>query len=245
MVALEPSIGSGVELIAAAERLGLAGLAVTTPFKAEVAAQLTRLEPAAVALRSVNTVYRDESGALCGASTDGDGFVASLNYEGIEVSGRSVVIFGAGAAARSLVDALGRAGVSRIDVVNRSLGSAIEAVALAPGVAAVVAMTDARSAVDAADVVINATTVGMGDHDRSDSPLPVEWLRPGHIVADLVYHPRQTALLRAAEQAGARPVEGLSMLIHQAVLQQQRWTGYQPDPVVMRAAAEAALAAGR
>lgn len=245
MVALEPPVAAAETLVDAIGHLGLAGLAVTTPFKASVASQLRRLEPAALVLRSVNTVYRNELGELSGASTDGDGFVASLLDEGIEIAGRSMVMFGAGAAARSLIDALGRGGAARIDIVNRSAGPAAEAAALAPGRAVVVETAEARMAVESADVVINATTIGMGERDGADTPFPVEWLRSGQIVADLVYHPRHTPLLRAAEQAGARPVEGLGMLLHQAALQQLRWTGQQPDLGVMRAAAEAALAGGR
>jgi shikimate dehydrogenase len=88
-------------------------------------------------------------------------------------------------------------------------------------------------------VLVNATSVGMGN---DESPINADLLHAGLIVADLVYHPLETALLRAAEAAGARTVAGLGMLVHQAVRQQQLWTGVSPDPGVLRAAAESELA---
>jgi shikimate dehydrogenase len=86
---------------------------------------------------------------------------------------------------------------------------------------------------------VNATSVGMG---TSDVPFDVALLRPGQVVADLVYHPLETRLLAAARAAGCVAVDGLGMLVHQAVLQQELWTGVRPDPAVMRAAADAELA---
>jgi shikimate dehydrogenase len=107
---------------------------------------------------------------------------------------------------------------------------------LAPAVARVGDTAD----LPGVDVVVNATSVGMGGDEL---PLDPALLRPGHVVADLVYHPLRTALLRAADAVGARTVDGLGMLVHQAVLQQQLWTGMVPDAAVMRAAAERELAA--
>jgi shikimate dehydrogenase len=91
----------------------------------------------------------------------------------------------------------------------------------------------------AADVLVNATSVGMG---TGESPVEADLLHAGLLVADIVYHPLDTTLLRAARAAGARTVDGLGMLVHQAVRQQQLWTGVAADPVVLRAAAEAELA---
>jgi shikimate dehydrogenase len=87
--------------------------------------------------------------------------------------------------------------------------------------------------------VINATSIGMGSDEM---PCDAALLRPEHIVADIVYHPRQTALLRTARDIGAKTVEGLGMLVHQAVLQQQLWTGAKPDAAVLWVAAERELA---
>ena len=78
-----------------------------------------------------------------------------------------------------------------------------------------------------ADIVVNATSVGMG---TDDVPFDPALLRPGQVVSDLVYHPLETALLRAAASAGCTTVDGLGMLVHQAILQQDLWTGNRPDP---------------
>ena len=102
-----------------------------------------------------------------------------------------------------------------------------------------------RDALDA-DIVVNTTPVGMGGSGSAAvDPLPIEpgFLRAGHVVADIVYHPRRTALLEAASAVGAATVEGLGMLVHQAAIQQQLWHGDRPDTAVMRAAADRELAA--
>lgn len=153
------------------------------------------------------------------------------------VEGQRVALLGAGAAARSIVDALGRAGASDIAIVNRTLESAERAARLA-----VTARVGGPADVPSAGLVINATSVGMG---TEDCPIDPASIRPGQAVADIVYHPLETKLLRAARSAGAHAIDGLGMLVHQAVLQQKLWTGHEADPTLMRAAAERALATRR
>ncbi len=236
-VAFDVAPGAAGAALQAMRTLGIAGLSVTTPHKEDVAAAVDRLDPSTAALRSANTVVRAADGALVGYSTDGDGFVASLAADGVGVTGASVAVVGAGAAARSVIDAVGRAGAAEIVVVNRTPARG----QLAAGLAAR-ARSGSEADLPAADVVVNATSVGMG---TGDLPFDVAVLRPGQVVADLVYHPLQTALLRSARDAGCRTVDGLGMLVHQAVLQQELWTGIRPDPALMRAAAETALARRR
>ncbi len=231
-VAFDVPVGSGAAAVDAMRTFGLAGLSVTTPLKAEVAAAVDRLAPAATALGAVNTVAL-EGARLVGHSTDGDGFVASLAAAGVDVSGCRVGVVGAGGAARSLVDALGRAGVAELLIVNRTADAAARAAALA----AVGRVGRADELVDV-ELVVNATSVGMG---TDQVPIDPALLRPEQVVVDLVYHPVRTALLRAADAAGCRTVDGLGMLVHQAVLQQELWTGRRPDPAVLRAAADAEL----
>ncbi len=232
-VAFDVAPGAAGAALDAMRVLGIAGYSVTTPHKEAVAAAVDELAPAARALRSVNTVV-NAGDRLVGHSTDGDGFVASLAAAGVTVAGARVAIAGAGAAARSVVDALGRAGAAEIAIVNRSEARAEEAADLATA-----ARVGTSADVTAATVVVNATSVGMGSEEL---PLDPALLRAGQVVADLVYHPLQTALLRAASARGCRTVDGLGMLVHQAVLQQVLWTGRSPDPAVLRTAAEAALA---
>jgi shikimate dehydrogenase len=235
-VAFDVAPGAAAEAVAAMRALGIAGLSVTMPHKEAVAAAVDLLDPAAAALRSVNTVVLHD-GRLVGHSTDGDGFVDWLRASAVEVTGATVAIVGAGGAARSVIDALGRAGAGAVVVVNRTPARAAEAAELAP-----VARIGTSDDIATADVVVNATSVGMG---TDELPFEVAHLRPGQVVADLVYHPRDTALLGAARTAGCTAVDGLGMLVHQAVRQQVLWTGVRPDPAVMRAAAEAELARRR
>lgn len=235
-VALHVEPGRAAAALDAMRVLGLGGMSVTMPHKEDVAAAVDSLDPAAAALRSVNTVVPQVDGTLRGHSTDGAGFVASLAAAGETVRERSVVVLGAGAAARAIVDALARAGAARIAVVNRTVSSAETAAALAGAVGAVGGSGDVRDA----DIVVNATSVGMG---TDDLPCDPSLLRAGQVVADIVYHPRRTALLDAAAAVGARTVEGLGMLVHQAALQQRLWHGGEPSVLVMAAAAERELAA--
>lgn len=231
---VEPG-GAGAA-VAAMRTLGLGGLSVTMPHKEDVAAAVDELDPAAAALRSVNTIVRLPGGRLRGCSTDGAGFVASLADEGIDADGLRFSVIGAGAAARAVVDALARAGAERVTVVNRSADRARAAAELAGERGRVGNATE----IGDADVLVNATSVGMG---TTELPVDPGVLHPGLVVADLVYHPLRTALLDAAERAGARTVDGLGMLVHQAALQQQLWLGTRPDTAVMRAAALDELAA--
>lgn len=232
-VALDVPADAGDRIVGAMRTLGIAGLAVTTPHKQVVAASVDAVDPAAEALDSVNTVVRRPDGTTFGASTDGAGFVASLAEAGHDVTGLAVAILGAGAAARSVIDALSRSGVREIAVLNRTPRAAEQAASLAP-----CARVGTPADVSTADLVVNATTVGMGEPpDRGELPIDPGALSAGQVVADLVYHPLETALLAAARAAGAHAVDGLGMLVHQAALQQRLWTGETPDVAVMRAAA--------
>ena len=237
--AFEVAPGEAVRALDAMRALGLGGLSVTMPHKEAVADGVDALDPAAAALHSVNTVVRSPEGLLVGHSTDGAGFVASLVEADVVVAGRSIVVLGAGAAARAVIDALARAGAASVTVVNRSIDRAEHAAALAGDAGRVGDAADVAD-VAGADIVVNATSVGMASDEL---PIDASLLRVGQVVADLVYHPLETALLRAAAAAGARTVDGLGMLVHQAAIQQQLWLGDLPDTAVMRAAALRELAA--
>jgi shikimate dehydrogenase len=118
--------------------------------------------------------------------------------------------------------------------VNRTAATAHRAAALADA-----ARVGDQSDIAGADLLVNATSVGMGS---DDTPVDATLLHAGLVVADVVYHPLTTRLLRDAAAAGSRTIDGLGMLVHQAAHQQRLWTGTSPDPSMMRAAAEAALA---
>ncbi len=237
-VAFHVRHGEARHAIDAMRALGLGGLSVTMPHKESIARCVDALDPAAAALDSVNTVVARPDGSLLGCSTDGAGFVASLATAGVDVRGRTTCLLGAGGAARAIAVALGRSGAAAVTVVNRT----VETAELAAALAGPVGIVGTSHAVRDADIVVNATSVGMASDDLPCDPT---LLRAGQVVADIVYHPRDTALLRVARAAGATTVDGLGMLVHQAALQQQWWHGVLPDIDVMTAAAERELAARR
>lgn len=226
--------GEAQAALAAIRTLGIDGCSVTMPHKEAVADGVDELEPSARALGSVNCVRRDGP-RLIGDSTDGIGFVRALESElDRSIEGANVTVLGAGGAARSIIDALGRAGVERIAVANRSRPGAERAADLS-SVAVVGDATDASTA----DLVVNTTPVGMaGGPDPDGCPIDPDLLRPNQIVADIVYQPRRTAFLGAAEARGATTIGGLGMLIHQAAVAFEWWTGRAAPIAVMTAAVE-------
>jgi shikimate dehydrogenase len=236
-VAFEVPEGATNQALAAMRALGLLGLSVTMPHKTAAVAACDELSPDAEALRSTNTVTLLADGRLAGDSTDGPGFLRSLRDAGHDVGGVGALVLGAGGAARAVAHALGGAG-ARVTVCARRDDAARAAAALASG--ETVAWRERIAAASAATLVVNATPVGMGDTGR-DLPVPVEVLHRGQVVADLVYHPLETALLAGARERGAAVVDGLGMLVHQAALQVERWTGEVAPVAAMRAAAAGAL----
>ena len=235
-VAMEVAPGQVPAALDGMRALGIAGLSVTTPHKDAAFAAVDDSSPAARAMRAVNCVQLEDGGRLIGHNTDGDGFVDSLRHDALlDPAGLRVVVIGAGGAARSVVEALARANVAEVVVINRTMLRAQDAAALAGSIGRVGTMAD----VTAAELVVNATSIGMG---TDQSPLDPALLRAGQVVVDLVYHPVETALLKAAIAAGARPVGGLGMLVHQAARQFRLWTGLEAPVAAMRRAAEAELA---
>lgn len=231
-VALPVPPGGVPDALAGVRALGIEGLSVTMPHKAAVAAAVDACTADAVALGAVNSVRR-EGDRLVGDNTDGGGFVDSLLEADVDPSGRRCVVLGAGGAARAVVRALAVAGAEAVVVVNRDEGRARTAAALA-GDAGSVGDHDALAG---ADLLVQATPVGMGDDPTlAVDPAPL----PDHaVVADLVYHPRRTPLLVAAEGRGLRTVGGIGMLVHQAARQFHAWTGVAAPVDAMRAAADA------
>ncbi len=229
-VAFAVAAGLAPAALDAMRALRLGGLSVTMPHKEAVAEALAgRLSRSAAQLGAVNCVRRDDDGVtLVGENTDGAGFVDSLRIEaGVDPAGANVVLFGAGGAGRAVAAALADAGVDRLVVVNRSRERAERAVALVGARATV----GDESAVKDADIVVNSTSVGMGAPSPAASlPFPTALLHARLVVADLVYQPLETPLLSAAKVAGARTVNGVGMLLHQACHAFTHWTG-QPAPV--------------
>lgn len=222
--------------------LGLAGLSVTMPHKELVVSELDRVDERAKAIGAVNTIVREGDGTLSGHNTDGVGCVDALRRAGVldadraAASGVHVAVVGAGATARAVIAALVDVGV-RVGVVNRSIERAEAAVALGNGLRAGSTFRLEPGDVADADVLINATPLGMNGVAAQQSPVPLEMVSSRHTVLDAVYHPLVTPLLARAQAVGATVVDGLDMLCAQAARQQHLWLGRSVDVAIMRDAA--------
>jgi shikimate dehydrogenase len=234
-VAFPVAASQGGSVVAAMKTFGIDGLSVTMPHKEAAASGADVVSDDAALLGAANTLVR-EGDIVRALSTDGEGCVNALRAAGCDPAGKRCVVVGAGGAGRAVVLGLARAGASEIVVVNRSADRAARAVACGLGRA----LAGSIEAVADAELVVNATPIGMGAN--TDAVVPAHLLRPGQWVNDLVYHPLETPLLTAAAAVGARPVGGLGMLIHQGALQFRAWTGFEAPIDVMTAAAHAALA---
>lgn len=216
--------------MAGVKGLGLAGGNVTAPHKVEVMAMLDAVDEEARVVGAVNTLVREEAG-LTGTNTDVEGFRRALAEGDVACGGLTALVLGAGGAARACVLALGREGIGRVVVAARDPQRGAEVAALASSDAGVVPFADAGSV--QADLVVNATPLGW----RGER-LPVD-PRSGQVVIDLVY--ASTPLLASARAAGAVPVDGRGMLLHQAALSVEAWTGQRAPLDAMRAALEVAI----
>ncbi|MEM8925869.1 MAG: shikimate dehydrogenase [Actinomycetota bacterium] len=233
-VALPVAAGAGGEAVAAMDLLGIDGLSVTMPHKAAVAAALERRTAAVDRLGVCNCVFRHDDGGLVGDNTDGDGLVRSLRTDdGVDPDGARVMVIGTGGAAASIIEAVGRAGAGEVAVVSRTPERAADACRLTA-----VARPAAAEEAAVMDVVINASPVGMaGGPQPEGTPVAARHLPADGVVVDIVYQPRRTRLLADAEAVGATAVNGVGMLVYQAAIAFEHWTG-SPAPLdAMRTAA--------
>lgn len=225
-----------------AKAMGFRGFNCSLPHKVAVIPHLDGLGESAAAMGAVNCVVR-RGDAFIGENTDGKGFLRSL--EAIEdPREKTVVLFGAGGAARAIAVELALAGVRSLTVVNRSEARGAELATLLRErlkIEAAHTVWSGDHAVPAGtDIVINATSIGLYDPEAR-LPLDCATLHPGMIVADVVFNPVRTRLLADAAARGCRPLDGLGMLVNQGILGVQYWTGVAPDAAVMRAALESAM----
>jgi 3-dehydroquinate dehydratase/shikimate dehydrogenase len=221
---------------AALPALDVSGFSVTRPYKGEILPHLGSLTATVAESGSANTVVV-EDGRLLGLSTDGDGVLVPLRKR-LDPAGRAVAIVGAGGAARAAAFALVRAG-AHVTVLARRAEQAAE-VAAATG--CVSASLDALPH-QRWDVLVNATPVGSGACPGR-SPVPERALRPGSVVFEMVYEPRETPLLAAARARGCVAIDGVEMLVAQAVGQFEAWTRQRAPVEAMIDAALAAIAGG-
>ena len=228
----------------AARTLGFAGLNVTKPFKLEAAALADRLTPAAAAIGAVNCVFRERD-ALVGDNTDGRGLARAVAGTG-RIEGARIAVLGAGGAARAAAVELALAGAADVVVVARReepARSLVEAVrSLGRATARHEPWPGTWAAPAGIDILVHATSVGMLDPDERPA-VDLAGMRAGALVADVVIAPRATALLEDAADRGLIAVHGNEMLVHQAAIGFEAWTGRDADLPVLRAALAEALGA--
>lgn len=227
---------------------GFMGASVTIPHKETVAPMMDELSPAAAAIGAVNCIA-SAGGSLVGHNTDGGGFITALQEcAGFTATGRSVLLVGAGGAAKAIGHALLGEGVSSLTIANRTRARAESLAADLSGcaVAASLDPSELAAAAAGADLIVNSTSVGMSSGERAgDCPIPPDLIPAGALVNDIVYSPPETPLMRAARARGARLLGGLPMLIYQGAAAFELWTGREPPVEVMLAAGERALAVHR
>jgi len=220
------------ELLTAAKRMGFDGLNVTHPCKQAILPLLDELSPDADALGAVNTVVI-RNGRMIGHNTDWFGFAENFRRNKQGASLGRVVQFGAGGAGSAVAFALMKLGVRELTIMDVDLAKAQNVVdGLSPRFVEgrLKVGQDVAAAVAAADGIVNATPIGMDKYPGT--PLPTALLRPDLWVAEIVYFPPETALLRAARALGCRTVDGGGMAIFQGTEAFRLFTGISPDPGV-------------
>ena len=232
--------------VAAARGPEFLGLGVTAPYKRVVAGLVDEVEPDAHRIGAVNNVAKAPDGRLIGFNSDAPGFRAGVELAmGGSLAGREAVVVGAGGAAHAVVYACLTAGVRRLTLANRTIESVKALAARFDGVgkasSSAIALDDAAfsEALGSADLAVNATTVGMIDPGMT---IDVDRLPQTATVFDLVYVPPETPLLRSAHERGLRAANGSEMLIQQAAIAFERWTGVGGMADVMRSAVAPLLA---
>jgi len=222
------------ETIKGARALNIRGLNVTIPHKVAVIPFLDELDGLARKIGAVNTIVNDD-GTLTGYNTDAIGFLQALAERGIEPEGKRVLILGAGGAARAISFILAEKGAN-LAILNRTLDRARECADMIPegGVSALeLNKRNLAEALEKADIVVNATSAGMSPN-VDETLVASTFIKPSHVVFDIVYNPIKTRLLWEAEEAGAKTVSGLDMLLWQGALAFEKWTGLKAPVQLMR-----------
>ncbi|MGR3806077.1 shikimate dehydrogenase [Marinibacterium profundimaris] len=221
-------------------KMGFVGANVTIPYKETVLGLADQITDRATLIGAANTLIFRPDGKIHADNTDGYGFMENLRAGAPEWDPKAgpAVVLGAGGAARAVVSALADAGVDEILLTNRTRVRAEKLKEDFGQRVQVVDWVQAGNIVDGAGLVVNTTSLGMTG--KPEMRVPLDGLRPGTVVTDLVYAPLQTRLLKAAEAAGCTTVDGLGMLLHQAVPGFERWFG--PRPQVDQATRDAVLA---
>ncbi|MDD2421381.1 MAG: shikimate dehydrogenase [Heliobacteriaceae bacterium] len=230
--------------VAGMAALGFTGANITVPHKEAVLPLLDQVDPVARRLGAVNTVVFGPDGKSRGFNTDGTGFIRGLAAAGFSVAGKRAVLLGAGGAARAVAFALVTHGIRKLTIVNRTparagglLAAAARAAGSRPGQVELAGIAWEAGLLHActkeADLVVNATPLGLTTENWAYPVSPAAWLHGGVFICDLVYNPVETELLAVGRQLGCRGQNGLPMLLYQGVAAFELWTGREAPVTVM------------
>ncbi|MEW6582956.1 MAG: shikimate dehydrogenase [Actinomycetota bacterium] len=209
---------------------GCAGLNVTIPHKQAVLPLCSAVSPAVEAIGAANTLVPDGDGGFRADNTDAEGFLRAVDEDApVDLAGADVLMIGAGGAGRAVAYALRSRG-ARLLVANRTPEKAAEL-----GEPVEFRRGELDRVAAGCALVVNTTSLGMGMDDVPPE-LPLDGLGPGQVAVDIVYRPGGTPWLAAAAARGARPVDGLAMLLHQGAAAFSQWTGREPPVAAMREA---------
>lgn len=216
--------------------IGMRGVNLTMPHKVEVIRHLDELSEAARIIGAVNTVIcRD--GRLIGENTDGKGFVKSLQDEGMNLQGKRIVILGAGGAAKAIGVECALAGAKKLVIFNRNAERGAELVkTICENTSAQAEYIPWQGAAELpadTDILINATCVGLHPHVQDYPNIDYAGIRPGMIACDVVFNPMMPVFLQKAQERGAKVITGLGMLVNQAALNFEYWTGEKAPREIM------------
>lgn len=227
------------DAVNALRTLHAGGFNVTMPCKTAVAQLVDRLSPAAELVGACNTVVFEEDGTMTGHMTDGTGFVRNLREHGVEIKDKKIVLLGTGGAATAIAVQAALDGVAEIAIINRKDGfyangeKTVEKIRKAVSSIRKVSIEDLDDTellgkvIGESDILINATRAGMSPMEDV-IPVPAEFLRPELAVADVVYNPKETLLIKKAKEAGCRAaVGGSGMLLWQGVAAFELYTGQE------------------
>jgi shikimate dehydrogenase len=224
------------DAVRGARAMGWAGFNCSIPHKVAVIQHLDGLGDSPAVIGAVNCVVR-RNRRLIGENTDGQGFLTALRTV-VDPTGRSLVIFGAGGAARAIAVEAALAGAWPITIVNRDQQRGAELVALlnenTPADAELVRWDGTYRVPETTGIVVNATSIGLFPDVDARLDLDRDTLRPPMVVADVIPNPSSTWLLRDAEARGCTILDGRGMLVNQGVISIRHWIGIDADPAVMR-----------
>jgi len=238
--------GNLEEAIAGMRSMGFRGMNLTIPHKQEVLKYLDEISDNAKLIGAVNTIVV-RGDILFGENTDGKGFMESLKQIEVDPAGKNISVLGAGGASRAICVELAVAGAKHLNVVNipRDISLADSLVSVinerTGATAEYVEWVSEYRVPSDVDILVNATPIGLYPNVNEMPPVDLETIRPDLFVQDVIPNPAFTPLLKEARDRGAKWQTGMGMLINQAAINIELWTGKKPNKAVMQAAFEAEL----